>query len=58
MRNAHVPRVDEFDGVEGVVSMGGTMNVGDALPWMEPELAFLAEAHRRKVPLVGICLGA
>lgn len=58
MGNRHVPRTDEFEGVEGVISMGGTMNVGDALPWMDAEMAFLAEAHKRKVPLVGVCLGA
>lgn len=55
-RNEHVP--GDFDGVEGVITLGGGMMVGDALPWMQPELEFLKEAHRRNLPLVGICLGA
>jgi GMP synthase-like glutamine amidotransferase len=56
LRNQHIPA--DFDGVDGVVSLGGGMMVGDSLPWMQPELEFLAEAHNRNVPLVGICLGA
>jgi len=55
-RNRHIP-VD-FDDVEGVITLGGGMMVGDPLPWMQPELEFLAEAHNRQVPLIGICLGA
>lgn len=54
--NRHVPT--DFDGVDGVISLGGTMNVGDNLPWMNAELEFLKAAHERKVPLLGICLGA
>jgi GMP synthase (glutamine-hydrolysing) len=56
MRNRHVPT--DFDGVDGVISLGGPMNVGDNTPWMNAELEFLKAAHERKVPLVGICLGA
>ncbi len=55
-RNRHVP--SDFVGVDGVVTLGGGMMVGDPLPWMQPELEFLREAHRRQLPLVGICLGA
>ena len=55
--NPHVPK--DFDGIDAVVSLGGPMNVGDAAHgWMKPELAFLKAAHDRKMPLVGICLGA
>lgn len=53
--NRHIP-VD-FDNIEGVISMGGHMNVGDEYPWMTPELEFLKETHRRNLPLVGVCLG-
>ncbi len=54
--NPHVPK--DFDNIDGVISMGGPMNVGDALPWMQAEIEFLRETHKRQVPLVGVCLGA
>ena len=47
----------DFDNVHGVISLGGPQNVGDDVPWMKPEMAFLAEAHRRQLPVMGICLG-
>ena len=55
-RNQHVPT--DFDGVDGILTLGGGMMVGDPLPWMQPELDFLAAAHKRNLPIVGICLGA
>lgn len=54
--NPHIPT--DFDGVEGIISLGGQMNVGDDLPWMQREIEFLAAAHARNLPVVGICLGA
>lgn len=54
--NPHLPR--DLDDVHGVISLGGTMNVGDNLVWMQPELALLKAAHERRLPLIGICLGA
>jgi len=48
----------DFDNVTGVVSLGGPQNVGDDEPWMDDELAFLREAHDRKLPVIGVCLGA
>ncbi len=50
----------DLDDVDGVVSMGGPMNVDEAdkHPWMNAELAFLKMAHERNKPVVGICLGA
>lgn len=55
--NRHVP-VD-FDDVQGVISLGGAMNVTDEPPppWMASEIEFLREAHKRNLPLVGVCLG-
>jgi len=53
--NFHVPA--DFDNVEGVISLGGPQNVGDDLPWMQPEIDFLRETHKRQIPLLGICLG-
>lgn len=57
MGNRHVP--DDFDEVEGVIALGGYMNVTDdpAPGWMAREMAYLKEAHARKLPLIGICLG-
>lgn len=54
--NRHVPT--DFDDVDGVISLGGPMNVGDALPWMDAQIEFLREAHKRSLPVLGICLGA
>lgn len=48
----------DFDGVSGVISLGGHQNVGEDHPWMAAELAFLKEAHARQLPLIGVCLGA
>lgn len=48
----------DFDDVDAVISLGGPMNVGDDVPWMNAELAFLREAHARQLPVLGICLGA
>lgn len=53
--NKHIPI--DFDNIEGVISMGGHMNVGEDYPWMSRELEFLKESHRRNLPLVGVCLG-
>lgn len=54
--NPHFPA--DFDDVDGVISLGGPQNVGDPHPWLETEMAFLREAHNRKLPVVGVCLGA
>lgn len=55
-QNRHVPT--DFDDVDGVISLGGPMMVGDDVAWMKPELEFLKAAHERKLPVVGVCLGA
>lgn len=54
------PVPPDLDGIDGIVSMGGPMNVADAAehPWIDAELAYLAAAHEADVPIVGICLGA
>jgi GMP synthase (glutamine-hydrolysing) len=48
----------DFDNVSGVVSLGGPQDVGDDIGWMREETAFLKEAHERKLPVFGVCLGA
>ncbi len=49
----------DFDDVDGVISMGGTMNVDDTdeHAWLKPELAYLKQAHEKGLPIVGVCLG-
>lgn len=50
----------DLDDVEGIVSMGGNMNVDDAdqLPWINREMELIAQAHQRGLPICGVCLGA
>jgi len=58
-------RVDEgqalppdLDDVHGLVSLGGPQSANDDARWVEQELALIREAHERKVPFLGLCLGA
>ncbi|MBI1336481.1 MAG: type 1 glutamine amidotransferase [Phycisphaera sp.] len=50
----------DFDNVDGIVSLGGPMNVEDrtTIPWIEKELAYIKTAHEMGLPIVGLCLGA
>lgn len=50
----------DFDDVDGVLSLGGPMNVEDAAahPWITGEIELLKQAHARQIPILGICLGA
>ncbi|MBA4029252.1 MAG: GMP synthase [Planctomyces sp.] len=50
-----IPR--DYDGVQGVISLGGPQNVGDQTEWLAVEQAYLRGAHERRVPVVGVCLG-
>jgi len=50
-----VPR--DLHDIEGVVSLGGPMNISDGLDWLNAEMAFLKRAHEASIPMVGICLG-
>lgn len=53
-------QIPDHDEVSGVVAMGGPMNV-DALdehPALADEREWLAEAVRRRMPTLGICLGS
>lgn len=51
------PVPTDLDNVAGVVSMGGTQNVGDSHPWLRPEIEFLKAAHDAQLPVIGVCLG-
>ncbi len=48
------------DGISGVVAMGGPMGVDEVerYPALAAEREWLAEALRREMPILGICLGA
>ena len=48
-----------LDGFDLVLPLGCTAGVyeRDVAAWMNDEIAFLAEAHRRRVPILGICFG-
>jgi GMP synthase (glutamine-hydrolysing) len=50
----------DLDDVDGVVCMGGPMNVdqADEFPWLTEEAAFIKAAHEAGLPIVGVCLGA
>ena len=52
-----LPRCDAFD---WLVVMGGPMNVDehDAYPWLVSEKQLIREAIDRRVPVLGVCLGA
>lgn len=54
------PLPPDLDGVDGIVSLGGPMNVDetDQHPWIAGEMDFIRQAHEREIPVIGICLGA
>lgn len=63
--SAHRMTDDEFDSLEqtpihGVIVMGGEMcaNDTDKHPFLVRELRFIQDMVARKIPLLGICLGA
>lgn len=59
-----IEKGDTFPSLEGysaLWAMGGPMNVGDIhdYPWLVEEKQFIRDAvHVRKIPFMGICLGA
>ncbi len=49
----------DLDPFAGLVVLGGHMsaNSADSYPWLNPTIALLAEAVRREIPTLGVCLG-
>ncbi len=48
----------DLDDVDGIVTCGGEPSANDdSLPWLAREMELLREAHRREIPIVGLCLG-
>lgn len=54
------PDLPAPEGIDLVIAMGGPMSVNDEteLPWLRAEKAFLREVVARRVPVLGVCLGA
>lgn len=52
--DVQMPDATKYD---GVIVLGGTMNVHDDFPFLTKEIEFI-RAHLQKVPMLGICLGA
>ncbi len=57
-------KLDEGDAVpssteafSGLGFMGGPMSANDELPWTAPVLALMRDAAKRRVPMIGHCLG-
>ncbi|NJL31133.1 MAG: type 1 glutamine amidotransferase [Phycisphaerales bacterium] len=56
----NLPLPPDLDNVDGLVIMGGPMNVDETAqhPWLVEEMACIKSAHQAGLPIVGICLGA
>jgi GMP synthase-like glutamine amidotransferase len=54
------PVLPDLRSVDFVIAMGGPMSVNDEreFPWLKAEKAFIKEAVRRGLPVLGVCLGA
>jgi len=48
---------DDAGPYSGLAFMGGPMSANDELPWTRPVLSLMRDAVRRKVPVIGHCLG-
>lgn len=54
----HLRRWPEYDEVEAVVSLGSEASAhASSDPWIVDEVEFLAAAHDRAIPILGICFG-
>jgi GMP synthase (glutamine-hydrolysing) len=53
-----VPAPADLAEAAGLIAMGGPMGVYDDLAWLEPERVLLRAAVERRLPVLGVCLGA
>lgn len=53
-------RIPDLDGYSALVVLGGAMGAydEDEFPWLRDEKRAIQEAHRRGLPMLGLCLGA
>ncbi|HET6968084.1 MAG TPA: type 1 glutamine amidotransferase [Ornithinibacter sp.] len=53
------PVAEQLGGHDGLVVLGGAMGACDdsTAPWLAPTRALIADAVRREVPTLGVCLG-
>jgi GMP synthase-like glutamine amidotransferase len=49
---------DSLDAFDAAVLLGGPHSVNDAPPWLQEELCSVEGLLARRVPILGICLGA
>lgn len=63
----NIIRVDKYDDlpelnshISGVIICGGTQNVDQEIefPWLKNEKVFIKDCLTKKIPLLGLCLGA
>jgi len=51
------PVPQDLDGYQGVICLGGPQDPDEHHPWMLDELLRIHEAHKKGIPLLGVCLG-
>jgi len=52
------PAPPSLDEAAGLIFMGGPMSVNDDLPYIAQEMRLIQRAVARKLPVLGVCLGA
>ncbi len=52
-----LPEIADYD---AILVFGGPMNVDEvvAFPWLTGEVELIRQAHQRRIPILGLCLGA
>lgn len=61
IENIHVKKDDiprNFDKYAAIVILGGYMSVYENLPFLNQQQQLIRNAHRHRIPLLGICLGS